>query len=416
MRSPFALAFVLAASLLACGRAAPAPAPPVIDPPPPRSLVMEGTTLCAIDGAGVRCSSGWGLVSGEIGPGVTEVATLAGARTIAASSGRLCGADEAGALACVPGRGTELRIAHLAPMHEGVVFADARGSVWRLAEGDPAPAGTPHLRGAVMVGSPYPDWICALSRRGRVACLRDRDLTLAPVELAVTDVVRISSGWPFCVVRRDARLSCERHTLDAEPSLDDFEVVEGLEHVVDVVTGGGSVCARTESGAVHCFDARSAPDTPWRPGPALLDDAIDLAEIGSELHCARRRSGEIVCWGEDFGGLTARRRPTPIAGLTDAVDATLTHRFGCVARRDGQVACWGNVGAAATSEPSPFPLESVTPVTLDVGVIGAVQVVATATLVCARSDAGEIGCRGPDGAGRPAWVPRRRRARRSERR
>lgn len=86
-----------------------------------------------------------------------------------------------------------------------------------------------------------------------------------------------------------------------------------------------------------------------------LDDAkeIDATVDGG---CAIRKSGQAVCWGDNgygqigdgtfcnpLNGLVncSRAVPTPVLGLTDAVDITAGGSYNCAIRATSQAVCWG---------------------------------------------------------------------------
>src|SRR5262245_30743784 len=74
---------------------------------------------------------------------------------------------------------------------------------------------------------------------------------------------------------------------------------------------------------------------------------VQLA-AGRDASCARLRSGEVRCWGENpygklgAGGadrdhLTARA----VVGLSDAVHVAVGQEHACAVRATGAVVCWG---------------------------------------------------------------------------
>ena len=65
--------------------------------------------------------------------------------------------------------------------------------------------------------------------------------------------------------------------------------------------------------------------------------------MGGGHTCARRSSGEVLCWGRNlFGPLgdgttVERSTPTSVVGLTDAVELTGGVNFSCARRGSGVV-------------------------------------------------------------------------------
>ena len=84
--------------------------------------------------------------------------------------------------------------------------------------------------------------------------------------------------------------------------------------------------------------------------PTLVVDLTDAVEIatGAAYTCARRATGQIVCWGGNDRGqlgdgtMTQRTTPTPVVGITDAVEIAAGSSHACAQRTTGDVLCWGN--------------------------------------------------------------------------
>jgi hypothetical protein len=105
----------------------------------------------------------------------------------------------------------------------------------------------------------------------------------------------------------------------------------GLSNVASVAVGALHVCALTQNGRVHCWGSSGAAGTSTgdqaesetvsvpTPVPGL-DDVLEI-QAGLGHTCARRRSGQVVCWGlNDKGQLgdgtaVSRLSPTPVIGL-----------------------------------------------------------------------------------------------------
>ena len=87
-----------------------------------------------------------------------------------------------------------------------------------------------------------------------------------------------------------------------------------------------------------------------RPGPVLgITDAIDVVAGGLGLVCATRASGRVSCWGygqerqlagDGSGG--SHSAPIEVAGISDAVQVGIGAYHVCARRRSGEIACWGN--------------------------------------------------------------------------
>jgi alpha-tubulin suppressor-like RCC1 family protein len=141
------------------------------------------------------------------------------------------------------------------------------------------------------------------------------------------------------------------------------------------------------------------PDPP--AGPPICEGAAPFQRaerrfpelVSSPYHtCALWGSGRVACWGaNDYrqlgdGTWENRLLPTPVLGISDAVDVAVSEGGTCVARRGGAVACWG-------SPWSPDPAEVP-------GLRGAVQVAAWKGTACGVVQDGRVVCAGAmDGDG-----------------
>ncbi len=133
--------------------------------------------------------------------------------------------------------------------------------------------------------------------------------------------VRVGGGPVYgvhgCAIRENGRLVCWGTNLQGELGLPSppaevhvYGEVPGLDDVIDVATGFVHTCALVRSGQVYCWGhnpnrqlvAASTDDVVAKPEPiAGLDDAIDIESAGMHT-CARRRTGQTVCWGENSSG------------------------------------------------------------------------------------------------------------------
>jgi alpha-tubulin suppressor-like RCC1 family protein len=217
------------------------------------------------------------------------------------------------------------------------------------------------------------------------------------------------------------------------PTPDDAGVVG--DPIVEVAAGYSHTCARRSSGRVLCwglndFGQLGDGTTENRLAPTAVVDLNDAVQIeaGAEHTCARRRDGTVVCWGRGFHGQLGNgtsygpdtvcssfltclifSRPTPVAGLADAVDIAAGYRHTCAVRGDGHVFCWGTnlygaIGDGTCSIPfgpefGPQPACSETlprrsSPTEVMGLTDAVEVTAGSAHNCARRASGEVLCWG----------------------
>ena len=213
------------------------------------------------------------------------------------------------------------------------------------------------------------------------------------------------------------------------PTPDDAGVVG--DPIVEVTAGGWHTCARRSSGRVFCWGLNGYGElgdgtTENRLAPTAVVDLNDAVQIqaGGEHTCARRRDRSVVCWGRNRLGQIGdgtcstrgtgcpagadRLRPTPVAGLADAVEISAGSNHTCARRGDGRVVCWGSnfygaIGDGTCSgytlgpEFGPQPACSGTDrwrPTEVTGLTDAVEVTAGGEHTCARRATGEVLCWG----------------------
>jgi len=128
-------------------------------------------------------------------------------------------------------------------------------------------------------------------------------------------------------------------------------------HVRDAVgiSGGGfNACVLTARGTVGCwgensYGALGDGSTRGRGYPSAVIDLDDVAEVamgGFGHTCARRRAGDVWCWGYLIGregsSSDGQPRPARVAGIDDATEIASGHTHTCARRKNGSVVCWGD--------------------------------------------------------------------------
>ncbi len=191
--------------------------------------------------------------------------------------------------------------------------------------------------------------------------------------------------------------------------------MSGLTSIVRVAAGYDHACALQSGGTVHCWGANGSGQlgdgtTLARSTPAPVSGVSDAVEIvvGRFFSCARRAGGGVVCWGWNVGGqvgdgtFTERHLPTPVTGLVDAVSIASGPAAGhvCARRATGQVVCWGDNSfgeLGAVTVPSD---RSSSPVAADVGgYTDIVQVATGESHTCVVRSGGSVICWGRDSYG-----------------
>jgi alpha-tubulin suppressor-like RCC1 family protein len=189
-------------------------------------------------------------------------------------------------------------------------------------------------------------------------------------------------------------------------------VVPGVTEVVDVEAGRDHTCARKRDGSVICWGGETHVQTGNQPGKVkppptairTLTGAQQLSAGGQ--HTCAVKSGTVMCWGDNARGqlgnaagartLTPQLLPGPVKGLTDAVDVVAGTTHTCARRATGQVVCWGDgtrgqLGAGIQGYwTTRVPVKGLSTVTdLSVG----------SDLTCAKLTTGDLRCWGTAGTG-----------------
>lgn len=107
---------------------------------------------------------------------------------------------------------------------------------------------------------------------------------------------------------------------------------------VEVVSGRGYSCARSEDGAVACFGPRStaAPDERF----------VRLAGGHWQTACGITHAGDLACWGDGHDGLTE----PPQGRFKDVLSCGTEHC--CALRGDDVLECWGSNAEDRASSPT----------------------------------------------------------------
>ncbi|MEZ4302926.1 MAG: hypothetical protein R3B70_48835, partial [Polyangiaceae bacterium] len=161
----------------------------------------------------------------------------------------------------------------------------------------------------------------------------------------------------------------------------------GLREVA--VSGMPKGCAITSAGKVACWDfdmVREMDD---------LDGAVSVGLNGlSNVACAVRRSGSVVCSSVDYDDHVS----TVVAsGIKDAVAISSNEDYVCALLRSGNVACWedaytASLGQGGDDEEDPRT-KPIQPVMVQ-GLRGAVQVATSGARSCAVTGEGGVACWG----------------------
>ena len=193
----------------------------------------------------------------------------------------------------------------------------------------------------------------------------------------------------FCSTRLD------EHCLDAA--------------IVEVDAGSAHTCARRGSGEVMCWGSNGEGQLgdgtlTDRPAPILvseLSDAVELA-AGRSHTCARLAGGQVQCWGRNaegqLGDGTNRQSSLPVTvqGLTDAArigtgEAFTERSHTCALRASGELACWGSNDEGQLGDGTQTRRPSATSV---VDLANVTDLAVGGLHTCAGGSGGEVWCWG----------------------
>ncbi|MFV0461301.1 MAG: RCC1 domain-containing protein [Actinomycetales bacterium] len=246
--------------------------------------------------------------------------------------------------------------------------------------------GLPAVREASLGG----DFSCALTVGGEVYCWgkhspalgsgvgvgRGQQLVPTKVIGLPADVVSISAGTAHaCAATGDGQAYCwgsnfygqlgtgardgysEEAALTAQPlpALGDRvrSLSSGLAHTCALVRGGGVWCwGRNLRGQLGLGSDQAWLTVPT--GAVSLSDRARQVSAGLEHTCARLRSGELQCWGDNSNVQLSESLPrnyhytpvtVPLPGVPVHVAAGFMHT--CALLADQRVWCWGDTDRGA---------------------------------------------------------------------
>ena len=225
---------------------------------------------------------------------------------------------------------------------------------------------------------------CMVWESGKVSCWGENDkgqlgdgefgrdlYSSAPVEVSgIADAVDVSAGWEHtCAVHATGEVSCWGDDTNGE--LGNGEIsdqvplpvkAEGITDATAVTAGHLHTCALRSTGEIACWgrnhdgqlgNGEMGSDDANSAVPVAVLEITDAVTVsaGGEHTCAVHATGEVSCWGDNFGGELGSGQngnefdsavPVKVAGISDAVDVSSDQLHTCVLREGGSMSCWGD--------------------------------------------------------------------------
>jgi alpha-tubulin suppressor-like RCC1 family protein len=178
------------------------------------------------------------------------------------------------------------------------------------------------------------------------------------------------------------------------------------ESSTQITAGDKITCALPQGGRLFCWGAGAigdgARDGSATPVAVSGLTTVQQASAGGRHACAVLSSGAVDCWGEDDDGEVGNGveqadpvvLPTPVQGITTAVQVSAGENHTCALLADGTVRCWGRgfegeLGDGQTGPTASSPV----PVTVT-GVTTATQISAGGSQTCALLADASVTCWG----------------------
>lgn len=199
-----------------------------------------------------------------------------------------------------------------------------------------APPAPPPKVERVAVGN---DRLCTLHHGGTVRCARGRDQIPLPVPGVEHAVDVASGGGAACMRLEDGTVWCLGR--DSWSSVDDFRAqkVCGIDSATAIGVGEHDIgCALVKGGQVMCFNPDEIPAScDGAPPPAAIDGLKGMTElaVGFVISCATDGEGPLYCWKMD-----GDRRPEKVPGAQGLEQLTVKFSMPCGQSEPKRVQCF----------------------------------------------------------------------------
>jgi alpha-tubulin suppressor-like RCC1 family protein len=398
--------------------------------------VNRGGHSCAIKTSGsVVC---WGdnfnaqLGSGSSGSYMTSASPVAGLTSTAAISAgwyHTCALKTNGAVACWGNNS-------FGQIGDGTI-----GAIQTSLVAVAAPDGATGLLGSAAQISSSGSHTCVLESTGSVVCwgrngsgelgngvtATSQITPTTVVGLGGTDTVQISTGSSghTCALKSDGAVLCWGNNqfgqlgdgVTATSKLTPTPVVGLGTDTVQISAGFNHTCALKKSGSMLCWGENTNGQigngvtaiSQVTPTSVIGLGGTDTVQIsaGVRYTCALKSNGSVLCWGFNLSGqlgnsgaLLSQVTPVPVIGLngTDTVQISASFQHTCALKSNGNILCWGDNSAGQLGNGA-ATASKVSP-TLVVGLGGTdtVQISVGFLSTCALKSNGNVFCWGNSGA------------------
>lgn len=220
----------------------------------------------------------------------------------------------------------------------------------------------------------------------------------------------ISLGGFLVCGLRDGRVVCWGEDPTGESEVDALhqplctaQAFHGLTGVRELAMNEETGCVVTAAGVVRCWGGTLLPQPEDPYGlHDLVEDGHGLA-VGTSQGCALTDAG-IRCWGDPVGHVVGEYEDDELATgetygvpVPDPVQVVVGEGFACARSRDRRVYCWGydtegSLGLGQLPQDEQHPPR-------ELPGLRAVDLMASESAVCARSEDGRSYCWGANGLG-----------------
>ena len=318
----------------------------------------------------------------RLSPG--EVPGVSGAIRIATSSISTCALRDDGTAICWGNFPVDLtgRVSSLQPLARRMVgwkgvraLTDGEGAVFALLRDGTVQGHYKPLEGVTgaasfHLGRKHP---CELDVQGQVLCWEQYRIGQAQPRLMLGDAIQLDSKYSHaCALTSRGVVLCWGDNASQQlgdgtlTAREQASPVVGLPPAVEIAVGGNHTCARDATGAVRCWgnngygqlgDDAATTESRGIPSPVPgITSAVQIA-AGAYHTCALLRDGSVQCWGWNRTGQLGdgttidRHHPTPVLGLPLAAQVSTFGTHTCARLLSGKVACWGDNSLGQTGRP-----------------------------------------------------------------